>query len=211
MARRHSSISKNNVSKPPGFFEKLEQLRSFVGQSTTEQDLEGCLKQCGCDVNLAAMKLMTGEYKPVRSSQKRAPLFDLTRDSPSETNKAKKKKSNVYVVPPIKAAPPKAKVENETDLYLLCERWINGDSRSKGGQVSYQEKLKFTCSQSGPLLVRWQAKSVAGTLPQSLCNMLAPLLRKGYISLSAEILMEEKRIVMGTQIPISLRYVEISS
>mmetsp|Transcript_20834 Transcript_20834/g.30839 ORF Transcript_20834/g.30839 Transcript_20834/m.30839 type:complete len:1153 (+) Transcript_20834:3-3461(+) len=212
MARRHSSVSKNKkvVPTPPGFLEKLQQLRSFVDQSCSEQDLEGCLKECGCDVNLAAMKLMTGEYKPMRSTQKRAPsvLLDLTGNVQSERNNTKKQKSSQVVARAPKPAPKPSAGSNledeKTTDYLLVSRWINGDSRSKGGQVSYQEKLEFTCSQSGPLLVRWQGNSVAGTLPQNLCNILAPLLRQRHIRLSAEILMEETRIVMGTQIPLSL-------
>mmetsp|Transcript_35171 Transcript_35171/g.40107 ORF Transcript_35171/g.40107 Transcript_35171/m.40107 type:complete len:503 (-) Transcript_35171:2740-4248(-) len=202
----------------PGFIEKLEQLRSFLGQATSENDLENCLKQCGCDVNLAAMKLMTGEYKPLQSGKKRrqSEFFNLTSDaSTSEMDKTKKLRAQPTIDDETSKAPSELESElkpssnlvvkeQNKDDYLLCQRWINGVSRCKGGQVFYQEKLDLTCSEGGPCIVRLQGRSVEGTLPPNLCRIVTPLLRQRFIRLSAFSLMEEKNIFIGTQIPISI-------
>ena len=49
--------------------EKLAMLRQFVASSWTESDLTDCLKQCAYNVELAAEKLMTGQYS--RKTKKR--------------------------------------------------------------------------------------------------------------------------------------------
>lgn len=44
--------------------EKLQMLRSFVGDQHSENDLSSCLSQAGYAVELAAERLMTGQYQP---------------------------------------------------------------------------------------------------------------------------------------------------
>ena len=44
------------------FLSKLEQLRNFVSDSISENDVSTCLRQCSYNVNVAAEQLMTGQY-----------------------------------------------------------------------------------------------------------------------------------------------------
>jgi hypothetical protein len=218
MTRRASfgSSSKEASAPKEGYLEKLKQLRSFVGPTIAEDVLNACLKQCGCDVNLAATKLMTGEYNHADVGKKRGPstFFNLTKNlSPDRTIQPKKPRVSTGAMatpkfaakPTPKAAPPPNPVtpENSKGGYLLCQRWLSVESRSKGGQVSYQEKLSVTCSSSGPPMVRVSGSRAEGLLPRNLCIMLAPL--KEYLQLTAESLMEDKRLQIGTQFPVNLR------
>jgi hypothetical protein len=69
----------------------------------------------------------------------------------------------------------------------------------------YQEALQVTCSTSGPPMVRLSGTRVESVLPRNLCTMLAPLMTKGLLHLTAESLLEDKRLFIGAQLPISLR------
>lgn len=210
MVRRASFGSASKGAGPKaGFLEKLKQLRSFVGASVGEDDLNNCLKQCGCDVNLAATKLMTGEYSPKEAGKKRGPsaFFNLTKSTSPDRSQQKKPRvspvigSNTKTSPKLAAAP--VSPDNTNKGYLLCQRWLSAESRSKGGQVSYQETLKVTSSANGPPMVRLSGNRVEGILPRNLCIMLAPL--RDFLHLTAESLMEDKRLHIGAQFPINLR------
>lgn len=64
MSRRNKpgavAASNNKIS----VVEKLQMLRSFVGDQHSENDLSSCLSQAGYLVELAAERLMTGQYQP---------------------------------------------------------------------------------------------------------------------------------------------------
>ena len=54
----------------PSVVEKLSMLRAFVGETTfSETDLATCLRQSGYLVELAAERLMTGQYQPKQHSR----------------------------------------------------------------------------------------------------------------------------------------------
>ena len=219
MARRASFGSSSKAPSAPkhGYLEKLKQLRSFVGPTISEDVLNACLKQCGCDVNIAATKLMTGEFNHADVGKKRgsSSFFNLTKNlSPDRTIQEKKPRISIgtMVTPKLAAKPtPKAAApqanpvtpDNNKGSYLLCQRWLSVESRSKGGQVSYQEKLHVTCSSNGPPMVRVSGIRAEGLLPRNLCTMLAPL--NQYLQLTAESLMEDKHLQIGTQFPVNLR------
>lgn len=220
MARRASFGSNSKASSgvpKQGYLEKLKQLRSFVGPTISEDVLSACLKQCGCDVNLAATKLMTGEFNSANMGKKRGSslFFNLTKNlSPDRTIQEKKPRiSTGAMVTPKLATKPTTKAgvpqpnpvtpDNNKGGYLLCQRWLSVESRSKGGQVSYQEKLSVTCSSNGPPMVRVSGIRAEGLLPRNLCTMLAPL--NPYLQLTAESLMEDKHLQIGTQFPVNLR------
>jgi hypothetical protein len=225
MARRSSigSTFERPAAPKQGFLEKLEQLRSFVGLSVGEDDLNNCLKLCGCDVNLAATKLITGEFNRREAGTKRGStaFFDLTKNSspervkkprnsiPLETKSTPKHAAKPAQKPTPKAclysAPTPVTPDTSRKGYLLCQRWSTAESRSKDGRVLYQEALQVTCSTSGPPMVRLSGTRVESVLPRNLCTMLAPLMTKGLLHLTAESLLEDKRLFIGAQLPISLR------
>ena len=88
-----------------------------------------------------------------------------------------------------------------------------GLSTSRNGRVRHGEKLHLTASSSGPSIVRFRGSNVEGTLPQDESSMLTPLLRHvcdgskhptNLISISAEALMEDTGLVIGSEVPLSL-------
>ena len=223
MARRASfgSAFESAAAPKEGFLEKLEKLRSFVGLSVGEDDLNSCLKLCGCDVNLAATKLITGEFKRQEAGTKRgsSAFFDLIKSSSPERAKKPRNSLDTKATPNIAtrpaqkptprayacSAPTPVTPDSLKRGYLLCQRWSTAESRSKDGRVLYQETLCVTCSTSGPPMVRVSGNRVESVLPRNLCIMLAPLMAKGYLHLTAESLLEDKRLFIGAQLPISLR------
>lgn len=210
-------------SKKPGFLEKLGQLRSFVGETIEESDLENCLKQCGCDVDLAAMKLMTGEYKKTAKrgsssgffqpakQEKRARVSLSPNDVKTQTPKLASNKRAASKPRSTKNEPlilDDNDDDNEQQPYLLCQRWLMADCNTpRGSSVRYQESLAVTCSQSGPPMVRLRGRNAEGTLTRNLAIIMAPL--RGLLELKAEALMEEKGLHIGAQFPVNLRYVRV--
>lgn len=96
---------------------------------------------------------------------------------------------------------------------LLCCRWMVGlSTTSRNGRVRHGEKLNLTVSSNGPPIVRFRGSNVEGTLPQDESIMLTPLLRHvcdgpkspNLISISAEALMEDTGLVIGSEVPLSL-------
>jgi hypothetical protein len=226
MGRSSSSSSKKAApsAAKPGILEKLGQLRQFLGDTSwSELDLENCLKECGWNVDLAAMRLMTGEYKQRKAGQKRgmSTFFSLTKASTPDPDSKKtrlslggssntlSKENQTAPKPTVSATTQRTPIQGtnlqEKNDYLLCERWLNGVSNRKGVKVSYKEILQVTSSQSGPPVIRFKGSSVEGTLEHNLCLMMAPLQRQGLIHLTAESMMEDLRIVMGTLVPMKLR------
>jgi hypothetical protein len=63
---RGARQSKPSATAAPSVVEKLSMLRSFVGGGSTfsETDLSNCLRQSGYIVEVAAERLMTGQYQP---------------------------------------------------------------------------------------------------------------------------------------------------
>jgi DNA repair protein RAD5 len=60
--------SSSNPGASKSIIEKLQMLRSFIGGNSefTESDLSACLRQAGFDVEVAAERLMTGQYQPAK-------------------------------------------------------------------------------------------------------------------------------------------------
>jgi len=59
-----SSSKKKSTTPPGGVLEQIKLLRNFCPPSFTENDLSDCLSQSGYNVELAAERLMTGQYMP---------------------------------------------------------------------------------------------------------------------------------------------------
>ncbi len=73
------------------FLSKLEQLRNFVSDSISENDVSSCLRQCSYNVNVAAEQLMTGQYKKKSNffspQSKKRPNPPSSSPSPTSKNK----------------------------------------------------------------------------------------------------------------------------
>jgi hypothetical protein len=63
MARRNKPAAVAVSNNKSSVVEKLQMLRSFVGDQHSENDLSSCLSQAGYIVELAAERLMTGQYQ----------------------------------------------------------------------------------------------------------------------------------------------------
>lgn len=63
MPKRASSSKKRKTATDTSFLAQLQMLRNFVGSDFDEGDLSACLRKCGCNIQMAAEKLMTGEYQ----------------------------------------------------------------------------------------------------------------------------------------------------
>lgn len=88
MSRRNkpgavAAVSNNKSS----VVEKLQMLRSFVGDQHTENDLSNCLSQAGYIVELAAERLMTGEYQPSKKAKTRNHNFLAPKAAQTSSNK----------------------------------------------------------------------------------------------------------------------------
>ena len=118
---------------------------------------------------------------------------------------------------------------------LLCKRWTVACSKSIRGRVSHGEVLDFsqnwknnssttitTSSTATPIdpMVRFRSASghVEGSLNTYLCEILSPLLRLGcasndgnttsftpLIHIEGEALMEDRHIIIGSEVPLSLK------
>ena len=103
--RRNSSSSSNSKKSSNGhtstggsspgssIVDQLEMLRNFC-PDFAEQDLSACLSQAGYNVQLAAERLMTGQYKPAHANKQQ---------QQQQTPKQPKK---VVSISSVKAAPP---------------------------------------------------------------------------------------------------------
>ena len=117
---------------------------------------------------------------------------------------------------------------------LLCQRWTVALSKSIRGQISHGETCNFDENYKSALhntitkvdpMVRFRTRRVEGTLNPVLCDILGPLLRFSVdtqstledqdaassasfvplIHLSANALMEDHHLVIGSDIPINLQ------
>lgn len=66
MGKRDNKNASSSSSSSSSIIEKLQMLRSFVGDNSgfSESDLSTCLRQSGFLVEVAAEKLMTGQFQP---------------------------------------------------------------------------------------------------------------------------------------------------
>jgi len=105
--RKPKSSSKrppsSSSSRSQSFLSQLESLREFVsgccspGMQFSESDLSTCLRQCGYNVQLAAERLVTGQYKCTPTSKKRnSDYFNATKSlfvgEKAQTDGSKRKK-----------------------------------------------------------------------------------------------------------------------
>eukprot|EP00804_Cyclotella_cryptica_P000973 CCRYP_012323-RA/>CCRYP_012323-RA protein AED:0.21 eAED:0.21 QI:187/1/1/1/0.9/0.81/11/931/1333 len=116
---------------------------------------------------------------------------------------------------------------------LLCKRWTVACSKSIRGRISHGEILSFDenfkCAGETKMdpMVRFRSRNAEGTLNRYLCSVLSPLLRLPathnssscasssesnnsssfvpMIYLQGEALMEDHRLIIGSDIPISLK------
>ena len=62
-SRKSKNVAAKSINTV-SVLDKLQMLRSFCGTTWSEKDLSNCLSQSGYSVELAAERLMTGQYKP---------------------------------------------------------------------------------------------------------------------------------------------------
>lgn len=154
------------------------------------------------------------------SKQRRTPSFTTSSSS-----------SSLKPAPPPASKPPSS---SRVPSWLLCQRWISqAVCMTRDGRTGYREKFALEHTKTGPPCVRFRGRNIEGRLPDNLAALLAPLLRydpslddevdrtkKGggvppssspppLIRLEGEALMQENRIAIGSDVPMSIRvYVE---
>lgn len=224
-ANKHKSDT-NNAS----FLSSLQMLREVLGSTVPESELSACLRQCGCNVHLAAERLMTGQFTQKKSSSSSSSTRVLITESltnkrqrivPPETTTISPK-TPAAVASLEKKTPPTPSASNSSSKsskvpftnvipsmkshLWLCQRWIVGLSTTKHGRICYKESLQITHSLSGPPMVWFRGKSIQGTLRANVAALLVPLLRNEtpMISLELEALMDEHNIPMGGDVPMAL-------
>ena len=225
MPKNVGASQKRKATVDTSFLSKLQMLREFVGDAFSEGDLSACLRQCGCNIELAAERLMTGQYQ---SKQNKTSFFNSVSKSTStpannkrhratpavvtnvkKTPLSKKKTLSVASIPSNATAlkPSPVKTANDGRHLWLCERWIVGLSTTKNGRFRYQETLGLQHSLTGPAMVRFRGSNIEGTLRPNVCALLTPLLREEtpLISVEAHALMEERGVPIGGDVPLSLR------
>ena len=245
---------------PANFLVKLSLLRDFVagcGYRFGEADLSACLRGCGLNVEAAAERLVTGQFK-CSSAAKAGPAKAVggsggggpngsssarrrVTPSPPEVGKRRRQHQAAREPQPKSQPTPQPQPQPPGGL-LLCARWIVGLGTVRGGRVGHGERLALSCSSSGPPIVRFRGRALEGTLPPRESSMLAPLLRHGgaagqkqgqkrkrargtgtgtgtgtgfepgtagasgpLVSVSAEALMEDFCMGIGSEVPLSLR------
>lgn len=211
------------ASTDTSFLSQLELLRNFVGSSFSENDLSGCLRQCGFNIQQAAEQLITGEYNKGNNNKAgfNTPSVTKTptnnknkrpRVTPANTEKKAAPNSNGFHTQ--KRSLPESSVANSNsaarrppDGLWLCERWIVGLSTTKNGCFQYQERLELSHSSTGPTMVRFHGSRIEGTLRPNISALLTPLLREEspLLCMEAHALMEERGVPIGGDVPICLR------
>lgn len=216
--------------------EKLRMLRSFVGTSLSESDLSTCLRQSGYQVNVAAERILTGQYQPTKpntsktkannnkwvggqqerennskkrpaSTNTRTPAKPETQQNGSST--AKKQKSPPISLSAVTPSPRTSISTNNNNDWLLCSRWISdGVCTVRNGSLGYQEALVI--ESFGTSLVKFRGRSCGGQLPKHLNEFLARLLPLNIIQVKASALMEERGLPVGSHVALALEYVVYS-
>eukprot|EP00980_Cylindrotheca_fusiformis_P027844 scaffold22560_cov135-Cylindrotheca_fusiformis.AAC.55 len=177
---------------PPSVVEKLRMLRSFVGNEVSEKDLSACLRQSGYIVEVAAERILTGQFRSSSNAKRAASI------TPAKiTTSAKRAKQTA--APPAPVTP-----EAPSSDWLLCERWVSdGVCTERYGSLQYQEQLQIEATAEHKM-VRFRASRMQGQFPKKLSVFLAILVQSNVIRLSARALMEERCLAMGAHVPFSL-------
>lgn len=186
-----------STSPSASFVSQLDTLRSFLSGSEVaynEAELSQCLRQSGYNVQRAAERLITGQFKGRCSGSNPSKSFLLkdSRTSPDTTNggevlsghcpKAAASATKNGRASPESASEPTPTKRTDDQSYvagsmLLCTRWIIGCSTSRNGRMKHNEVMQLSTSQSGPPVVRLRGNSIEGTLPSNIGAILSPLMR----------------------------------
>jgi hypothetical protein len=199
-----STASSRSSASSSSVVEKLEMLRNFC-PSFSEKDLSTCLSQAGYNVQLAAERLMTGQFEPTGKSAAvvvgNAAVVPISSVKPSSTATATKKrlapddttttttttshkKTARSTCPENKRSPHvipptprplQSTKKNDDGSLLLCERWLVGTCTTRYGRVFHRQVLEITHSDKHRV-VRFRGSQIEGTLCRSLAEMLSPLL-----------------------------------
>jgi SNF2 family DNA or RNA helicase len=181
---------------PPSVVEKLRMLRSFVGDDFSEKDLSACLRQSGYTVEVAAERILTGQFHP-------SPLNSKRPASTTPTMSSKKKAKTPR--PPVPVTPKTPEASPPASDWLLCERWVSdGVCTQRNGSLQYQEPLVIQGSDASDQMVRFRASRIQGQFPKHLSAFLGILLQRNVVRLSAKALMEERCLPMGAQVAFSV-------
>jgi hypothetical protein len=212
-AKRQSSSSSSSTStstsksnnKDGSFLAKLETLRSFCdGLGFSESDLSTCLRASCFNVELAAERLMTGQFKsaPKKSQAESRKTSQNVTPSPAAKKQRRtapeksniKSSTNSHKTTPVVTSfssslsslqqPVGSAVKSSTrnpdgnnQKWLLCRRWISGSSNSRNGRTEFKESLSISTASHGPPICRFSGASIEGTLPQHVALLVTPLLR----------------------------------
>ena len=218
--------------------EKLRMLRSFVGTSLSESDLSTCLRQSGYQVNVAAERILTGQYQPTKpntsktkatnkkwvggqqereNNSKKRPASTTNTRTPAKpetqqngsSSTAKKQKSPPISLSAVTPSPRTSiSTNNENDDWLLCSRWIS-DGVCTVRNGSLGYQEALVIESFGTSLVKFRGRSCGGQLPNHLNEFLARLLPLNIIQVKASALMEERGLPVGSHVALALEYVSL--
>jgi len=151
----------------------------------------------------------------VNTSLKNAPTSTSARAvvNPERKRKAQEDSSSSHETAPPTPSPKLSpevipKERTSANRLLLCRRWIVGCCTTpKPSRIGYKEPLHFefssaTSSRKQCSIVRFRSRNSEGTLPPNLSGILSPL--REFIELSGETLMEDSRLVIGSDVPLVL-------
>ena len=126
-------VPSSSSNQKQSVVEKLSMLRSFVGEngSFSETDLSHCLRQSGYMVELAAEKLMTGQYQPAKKQ----------RPSPSFLPK-KPTQSISSIKPQQRSSPPLQKMTTSTASSTTPKRSQGTTTTTTSRQPQHPNSIK---------------------------------------------------------------------
>jgi SNF2 family DNA or RNA helicase len=208
--------------------DQLALLREFVAGSRpgwTEKQLTDCLKSSGYNVERAAELLLTGTNQTVVAAAPPARRHRVSLESggrPSLDGSVATLSSS----PPLprrvtpatttrSIAPAIYRIDQEDSdpaLLLLCRRWISDavctyrDAATHHGEPLELE-TQGNSSAAAAMGVRFRGCRIQGRLPHLLGRVLAPLMQGHYVRVTAQTLMADDHIAIGTDVPMALEVV----
>ena len=219
---------------------KVNSLLNFLssaGMNTANKEIliHQVLRDSSYNVDLAAEKILTGNFALDYSETTTATDTSAATTEVAKRSTPASTRAVAAITPSVNSAGSSSKSQPDHHLnhnkaarqnnsnedclksplsppstVLLCTRWIVAFSTSKLGSITYNDRLTFSTSSSGPPVVRFYSSkgSEIGTVPSVLGEILAPLLRhegrEKLLHLEGKALMDDSRLFIGAEVPISI-------
>lgn len=207
-----SSNKSSSAAVEPSIVEKLNLLRSFVGNNNvSETDLSTCLRQSSYNIEMAAERFLTGQYQPPPPSKRRKPSAEVATPTTAKQPAPRRHAATTIMAPVVTPKTPKnhntqptTTITTTTGWWLLCQRWISdGICTQRNGCLDYRERLTVEhAGMSG--MLRFRGAKMQGQFPKAL-GSFGVLASKNLIQFEAQALMEERYLPIGAHVAFSLR------